>query len=68
MKRTCLADRAEFLAEKQELLMQAARDMVKAEQANPVRQHEAAQARRQLLRAGLQFGLACVRYLGGCTA
>lgn len=65
MKRTNLLGRLAFLTDKQEALVRAAREFVRAEAANPGSDHQGDTARRELFRAGVEIGLACRRYLGG---
>lgn len=65
MKRQTLAARATFIHEKQEALARAARDFTKEESNDNATNWAKEKARRDLNEAGIAYGLACKRYLGG---
>lgn len=65
MKRATLIARASFLHEKQEQLAKAAQDFAKSEGNSLSHQWERWRDRRALCDAGIAYGLACKRYLGG---
>lgn len=67
MKRTTLVARAQFLHEKQEALANAAMEFAKHENNSAASPHQRQYAQREMNNAGIAYGLACKRYLGGRT-
>lgn len=65
MKRQTLLARLDFLTQKQQALLRAARELVRVEQGNPHNACYVDQARRDLFRAGVELGNGARRYLGG---
>lgn len=64
MKRQTLIARAEYLHQKQESLARAAKEFAKYD-SEPGNSSMREQTRRNLHDAGIAYGLACKRYLGG---
>lgn len=60
-----LVARAQFLHEKQETLANAAIEFAKHENNSMASPHQRQYARRELHNAGIAYGIACKRYLGG---